>query len=41
VGRVRKDGDRLIPTISGRAFIIAEGTLLLDEADPFKHGITA
>jgi 4-hydroxyproline epimerase len=29
----------IIPTITGRAFITGEATLLLDSADPFRHGI--
>jgi 4-hydroxyproline epimerase len=29
----------IIPTITGRAFITGEATLLLDSADPFCHGI--
>jgi 4-hydroxyproline epimerase len=32
--------DGIHPTIVGRAFIVAESTLLFDEADPFLHGIT-
>ncbi len=39
VGRVRVQDDKVIPTISGRAFITAESTLLIDDRDPFKHGI--
>ncbi len=39
VGRVRREGERLIPTISGAAYITAESTLLLDDRDPFVHGI--
>lgn len=39
VGRIRRDGDRVIPTISGRAFITAESTLVIDDRDPFRHGI--
>lgn len=40
-GRFRLDSmpGRIIPTISGRAFITAESTLVLDDSDPFKHGI--
>jgi 4-hydroxyproline epimerase len=33
--------DQIIPTITGRAFITAESTLLLDPADPFRHGIVS
>ena len=29
----------IIPTISGRAFVCGEGTLVMDEADPFCWGI--
>lgn len=40
-GRIRRDGDRLIPSITGSAYITAESTLLLDPTDPFTHGIGA
>jgi 4-hydroxyproline epimerase len=33
--------DQIIPTITGRAYITAEGTLMLDPADPFRHGIVS
>ncbi|MGV3662161.1 MAG: proline racemase family protein [Prosthecobacter sp.] len=29
----------IVPTITGRAFVTAEATLILDEADPFRMGI--
>ena len=40
VGRYRlaEDG-RLIPTISGSAFVTADARLLLDPDDPFPHGL--
>lgn len=38
-GSVRKDGDRVIPRVSGSAFLCAEATLLLDPDDPFQLGI--
>jgi len=38
-GRYRRQGDQILPAISGRAFVNAEGTLLLDEGDPFCWGI--
>jgi 4-hydroxyproline epimerase len=38
-GSVRRDGDLLIPRISGSAYVNAEATLLLDPADPFRMGI--
>jgi 4-hydroxyproline epimerase len=37
----RLNGDRVIPRISGEAFITAETTLLLDESDPFAWGCPA
>jgi 4-hydroxyproline epimerase len=39
VGRFRRDGDKIIPTITGTAFVNSEATLLLDEKDPFCWGI--
>ena len=35
----RCDGERILPQITGRAFITAESTLLLDERDPYCWGI--
>jgi len=35
----RRAGDRIVPTIRGRAYISAEATLLLDDEDPFAWGI--
>jgi 4-hydroxyproline epimerase len=40
-GTVRLDGDRIIPRITGSAFVTAEATLLLDPNDPFRVGIRA
>jgi 4-hydroxyproline epimerase len=37
----RRAGDRIVPTIRGRAYISAEATLLLDDEDPFAWGIRA
>lgn len=36
-----KNRGMIIPTITGRAFVNSEATLLLDEADPFCWGIPA
>jgi 4-hydroxyproline epimerase len=35
------DGEagRVIPSIRGRAFVVAEATLLRDAADPFADGL--
>lgn len=38
-GKYRKQGDRIIPTITGSAHVTGEGTLILDPADPFCWGI--
>lgn len=39
-GKYRKQGDRIIPTITGAAYVTGEGMLLLDPADPFAWGGT-
>ena len=39
-GQVRLDGTRVIPRITGSAWVTGEATLLLDPADPFCFGIT-
>lgn len=38
-GRFRHAGERIIPSITGTAYITAETTLILDSDDPFEHGI--
>jgi 4-hydroxyproline epimerase len=38
-GSVRRDGDRVIPRVTGSAFVTAEATLVLDPDDPFCMGI--
>jgi 4-hydroxyproline epimerase len=38
-GRVRIEGDSVIPSITGSAYVTAESTLLFDPADPFRDGI--
>lgn len=38
-GSVAQVGDSVIPTITGRAWVNAEATLLLDDSDPFRDGI--
>jgi 4-hydroxyproline epimerase len=38
-GSVRIEGDKIIPRISGDAYITAEGTLMFDPNDPWKGGI--
>ena len=38
-GTVRAEGDVLLPTIRGRAYINAQSTLILDPADPFCWGL--
>jgi len=39
VGSVTAEGDSVLPTISGRAWVTAESTLLFDATDPFREGI--
>jgi 4-hydroxyproline epimerase len=38
-GTARVEGDKVIPRITGSAFVTAEATLLLDPRDPFRSGI--
>jgi len=38
-GRYRREGNKIIPMITGTAFVNNEATLLLDEKDPFCWGI--
>lgn len=38
-GSIRKVGDKLIPTITGRAFVNGEATIVIDPDDPFAWGI--
>jgi 4-hydroxyproline epimerase len=39
VGRYRRNGGDVVPSITGTAFVNAESTLILDEKDPFCWGI--
>jgi 4-hydroxyproline epimerase len=39
VGSIRLDNGRIIPTVSGDAYVTAESTLVLHPQDPFRHGI--
>lgn len=38
-GMIRKEDDKLIPTITGRAFVNGDATILIDSEDPFAWGI--
>ncbi|MEI6289836.1 MAG: proline racemase family protein [Chloroflexota bacterium] len=38
-GRIQLEDGELIPTITGEAWVMAEGHLLIDERDPFGNGI--
>jgi 4-hydroxyproline epimerase len=38
-GSIRLERGQIIPRIKGSAFIVAEGTLILDPNDPFRTGI--
>ena len=37
--KYRRQGDKIVPTITGTAYVTGEGSLLLDAADPFAWGI--
>jgi 4-hydroxyproline epimerase len=37
--KYRKQGDKIVPTITGTAYVTGEAVLLLDRADPFAWGI--
>lgn len=39
-GRVKLDGDRIIPAITGTAHVTSEIELVLDPADPYRFGIS-
>lgn len=34
-------GGGVLPSVRGRAWIVAEGSVVLEESDPFRHGIVA
>lgn len=38
-GSVARDGDRVLPTIKGKAWITAESSLIFESTDPFSAGI--
>ena len=38
-GSVQLDSNKIIPTITGEAWVMAEGVILVDERDPFGSGI--
>ena len=38
-GRFERDGERIRPFITGQAFMTADSTLLIDDADAFAWGI--
>jgi 4-hydroxyproline epimerase len=38
-GSYQPAGERVVPTITGRAWVTSEATLILDDADPFRDGI--
>jgi 4-hydroxyproline epimerase len=40
-GTVRVEGERVIPRVTGSAYVCAEATLILDPNDPFCMGICA
>ena len=38
-GRIERKGEQIIPTITGEAWVMAKGELLIDPRDPFACGI--
>jgi 4-hydroxyproline epimerase len=38
-GSYRRDGERVLPSIRGKAWVNAKSTLVLDPSDPFVWGI--
>jgi len=38
-GSIQIEDNRIIPTITGEAWVMSEGTILVDERDPFGSGI--
>ena len=38
-GTYRRDGDKILPTITGSAYVTAETTMVISPDDPFAHGI--
>lgn len=38
-GSIQIQDNRIIPTITGEAWVMSEGTILVDERDPFANGI--
>jgi 4-hydroxyproline epimerase len=39
-GSYKRDGDGILPTITGRAYVTGDNTLLFNDADPLKGGIS-
>ncbi|MDQ5980297.1 MAG: 4-hydroxyproline epimerase, partial [Verrucomicrobiota bacterium] len=37
--KYRRQGDKVVPTITGTAHVTADATLLLDPTDPFAWGM--
>lgn len=40
-GSINLNNGKVIPTITGKAWVMAEGELIIDDRDPFKDGIRA
>ena len=40
-GRIQRDGDRIIPFITGSAHVTAVSSLIFQDGDPFRNGIPA
>lgn len=40
-GEIQREGDRIIPRISGSAYVTGESTLIFEPDDPLRNGITS
>jgi 4-hydroxyproline epimerase len=40
-GSIQRDGDRILPSITGSAYVTAEASLIFQPEDPFRDGIPA
>ena len=38
-GSVQLEGLKIFPSITGEAWVMSEGTILVDDRDPFGEGI--
>jgi 4-hydroxyproline epimerase len=41
IGSIQRDGERILPSITGSAYVTAESSLVFQADDPFRDGISA